>query len=116
MPKTKQSDDIEQLKVNVALMQQDMKYQSRTVGQLNTKIDSMAVTIQNLKYVPVDLYSQQYNELKSQIKDLMDYREANDTGVRFINKITSNLLTTLASVAAIGLLALAAYNIIRGTL
>lgn len=106
----KQAQDIQELKTNFALMQQDMKYQSKTIASLDTKIDAMSVTIQNLKYVPIDLYV----ELKNKVADLEKYIDDNKTGINFISKITSNILTTVASVAAIALLGIAAYSVIWG--
>lgn len=122
MPRnSSQASDIQQLKTDVALIRRDFKYQSQAMAEFGHKLEKIGDTVENLKYVPFDVYQahlQAEKELMAifdkRLTEVESYQEMNDAGVKFINKVVSNLLTAIALAATVALLGVAAWNVLKG--
>lgn len=116
-----QGSDIQALKTDVALIQQDMKYQSAAVKDLRGTLHDVRLDIQKLNYVPMDMYT---NNLQSQ-KELMarfddkitkieDWIDDNSSGVSLSTKLADKWQTLLITLIITAVVGASAYNFIVG--
>ena len=106
--------DVNRLQTNYELLKKDFKYQSETIEKMDGKFDKLIEKVDNLQYVPYTVYrdaieswKKQFDGVTKRVLDLETYQEDNKTGVKFINNVTSNILST----AALGLAAVAIFYV-----